>query len=151
MGTRSAIAYYTDRGTVRGKYSHYDGYPEYTGAVLEEHYTDVARVRNMVDLGDQSYILPEFIPTGKHTFEEPEENVTIFYGRDRGESGVEAREFDTIQEFVDYYGTTLQWDFMTEEKTFKRGILGKWILENGEYMRKEATNYLLDKMIETFN
>ena len=103
MGTRSAIAYYTDRGTVRGKYSHYDGYPEYTGAVLEEHYTDVARVRNMVDLGDQSYILPEFIPTGKHTFEEPEEYVTIFYGRDRGESGVEAREFDTIQEFVDYY------------------------------------------------
>ena len=71
--------------------------------MLEEHYTDVARVRNMVDLGDQSYILPEFIPTGKHTFEEPEENVTIFYGRDRGESGVEAREFDTIQEFVDYY------------------------------------------------
>ena len=57
----------------------------------------------------------------------------------------------TKEEFVDYYGTTLQWDFMTEEKTFKRGILGKWILENGEYMRPEATNYLLDKMIETFN
>ena len=56
----------------------------------------------------------------------------------------------TKEEFVDYYGTTLQWDFMSEEKTFKRGILGKWILENGDYMRPEATNYLLDKMIETF-
>lgn len=69
---------------------------------------------------------------------------------------VEVREdpFDgnlyTKKEFVDYYGTTLQWDFMTEEKTFKRAVLGKWILDNGSYMRKEATNYLLDKMIETF-
>ena len=56
----------------------------------------------------------------------------------------------TKKEFLDYYGTTLQWDFMSEEKTFKRGILGKWILENGSYMRPESTNYLLDKMIETF-
>ena len=69
---------------------------------------------------------------------------------------VEVREdpFDgelyTKKEFVDYYGTTLQWDFMTEEKTFKRAVLGKWILDNGSYMRPEATNYLLDKMIETF-
>ena len=69
---------------------------------------------------------------------------------------VEVREdpFDgnlyTEKEFVDYYGTTLQWDFMSEEKTFKRGVLGKWILDNGSYMHPEATNYLLDKMIETF-
>lgn len=69
---------------------------------------------------------------------------------------VEVREdpFDgelyTKKEFLDYYGTTLQWDFMSEEKTFKRGVLGKWILDNGSYMRPEATNYLLDKMIETF-
>jgi len=69
---------------------------------------------------------------------------------------VEVREdpFDgnlyTKKEFLDYYGTTLQWDFMTEEKTFKRSILGKWIIDNGSYMRPEATNYLLDKMIETF-
>jgi len=70
---------------------------------------------------------------------------------------VEVREdpFDgglyTKEEFIDYYGTTLQWDFMLEEKSFKRGILGKWILDNGDYMRPEAVNYLLDKMIETFN
>lgn len=69
---------------------------------------------------------------------------------------VEVREdpFDgnlyTKEEFVDYYGTSLQWDFMAKEKAFKRAVLGKWILDNGSYMRKEATNYLLDKMIETF-
>lgn len=69
---------------------------------------------------------------------------------------VEVREdpFDgnyyTKQEFLDYYGTTIQWDFVSEEKLFKRSILGQWIIHNGSYMRPESVNYLLDKMIETF-
>ena len=58
-------------------------------------------------------------------------------------------KFYTRGEFLYNYGTSLQWDFMAEEKAFKRAVLGKWILDNGSYMRSEATNYLLDKMIET--
>ena len=103
MGTRSAIGYKTAQGTIRAKYSHYDGYVSYTGVMLREHYTDPAKVKEMVELGDQSYLSPEIHPKGPHSFESPEEGCTIFYGRDRGEQDVGAQDFDNVADFVEYY------------------------------------------------
>ena len=103
MGTRSAIGYATQDGRVRGKYSHYDGYPAYTGKMLNEHYQQSRKIAQMVELGDQSFLSEEIFPKGAHSFDSPEEGVTIFYGRDRGETGTEPREFDNIVDFVDYY------------------------------------------------
>jgi len=103
MGTRSAIGYATQDGRVRGKYSHYDGYPAYTGKMLNEHYQQSRKIAQMVELGDQSFLAEEIFPKGAHSFDSPEEGVTIFYGRDRGETGTEPREFDNIVDFVDYY------------------------------------------------
>jgi hypothetical protein len=106
------------------------------GEVFEDAREDVSKKDNMEDL--------------KRKKAEAEERARGLFQ----EVVVREDPFDgnlyTKKEFVDYYGTTLQWDFMSEEKTFKRAILGKWILENGSYMRPDATNYLLDKMIETF-
>ena len=105
MGTRSAIGYKTPEGKIRAKYSHYDGYVAGAGKTLQEHYTQARKIAQMVELGDQSYMDKEIFPMlgSDHSFERPEEGVTIFYGRDRGESNVEAVEFDTVQEFVEYY------------------------------------------------
>ena len=103
MGTRSAIGYKTPNGTIRAKYSHYDGYPAYTGAMLEEHYQQARKIAQLVELGDQSFLDVEIFPKGEHSFESPEQGCTIFYGRDRGESDVDAREFDNFADFVDYY------------------------------------------------
>ena len=104
MGTRSAIGYKTAEGKVRAKYSHYDGYVAGVGKTLVEHYQAARKIAQMVELGDQSFLAEEIFPKGKsHSFETPEEGVTVFYGRDRGETGVEAKEFDTVQEFVEYY------------------------------------------------
>ena len=105
MGTRSAIGYKTPEGKIRAKYSHYDGYVAGAGKTLQEHYTQARKIAQMVELGDQSYMSPEIFPMpgSGHSFETPEEGVTIFYGRDRGEDNVEAVEFDTVQEFVEYY------------------------------------------------
>jgi hypothetical protein len=104
MATRSAIGYMTPEGKVRAKYSHYDGYVAYTGAMLQEHYQEARKIAQMVELGDQSGINPEIFPEGKtHSFNTPEEGVTVFYGRDRGETDVDAHDFDTVQDFVDYY------------------------------------------------
>ena len=104
MGTRSAIGYKTPLGKVRAKYSHYDGYPAYTGKLLQEHYQATRKIAQMVELGDQSFLAEEIFPTdASHSFSTPQEGVTVFYGRDRGESNVDAKEFDTVQEFVDYY------------------------------------------------
>ena len=104
MGTRSAIGYKTPEGKIRAKYSHYDGYPSYTGAMLQEHYQEARKIAQMVELGDQSFIAPNVFPTNDtHSFDTPQEDVIVFYGRDRGESNVEAKDFDTVQEFVEYY------------------------------------------------
>jgi len=103
MGTRSAIGYKTPEGKIRAKYSHYDGYPAYTGVMLQTHYQEARKIAQMVELGDQSFLAENIFPKGEHSFEKPEDNCTIFYGRDRGERDVDAHDFETVQEFVDYY------------------------------------------------
>ena len=104
MGTRSAIGYKTPEGKIRAKYSHYDGYPAYTGVMLEQHSQEARKIAQMVELGDQSFLAPNVFPSSDaHSFNTPEDDVIVFYGRDRGEDRVEAQEFDTVQEFVDYY------------------------------------------------
>ena len=105
MGTRSAIGYKTPEGKIRAKYSHYDGYVAGVGKTLEESYQEARKIAQMVELGDQSILAEDVFPTpgSGHSFETPEEGVTIFYGRDRGESDTDAQDFDTVQEFVEYY------------------------------------------------
>ena len=104
MGTRSAIGYKTPEGKIRAKYSHYDGYPAGVGRTLLNHYTEARKIAQMVELGDQSFLAEEIFPTdASHSFDTPQEGVTVFYGRDRGERDVDAQEFDTVQEFVEYY------------------------------------------------
>jgi len=104
MGTRCAIAYVNEYNQIVGKYSHYDGYPEYTGVMLADHYTKDHRIKGMVLFGDQSVLMKEYIPTsGDHSFETPEKDVTVFYGRDRGELGCLPRTFNTVQEYTEYF------------------------------------------------
>lgn len=124
MGTRAAIGYMTAEGKVVAKYSHYDGYPSYTGAMLEEHYQEARKIAQMVELGDQSFIAPNVFPTDKsHSFNTPQEDVIVFYGRDRGESNVDAQEFDTVAEFVDYYaGAGCEYFYLRAN--------GKWIVHD---------------------
>jgi hypothetical protein len=76
---------------------------------------------------------------------------------DRKSSKIEKREdpynedsFFTKEQFIEYYGSTLEWDFMSPEKVFKRNIISLWIVDNGKYMQYQSVNHLLDKMIETF-
>jgi hypothetical protein len=104
MGTRSAIGYKTPEGKIRAKYSHYDGYPSYTGAILEKHFQEARKIAQMVELGDQSGIAPNVFPTNDtHSFSTPQADVIVFYGRDRGEQDVGAQDFDNVADFVEYY------------------------------------------------
>jgi hypothetical protein len=54
MGTRSNIAYEKPNGKVVVMYCHYDGYPEYNGRVLQEHYSHPNQAKALVDNGYQS-------------------------------------------------------------------------------------------------
>jgi hypothetical protein len=100
MATRATIAVKTPEG-IRSIYCHYDGYPERTGKVLAENYTAAEKLEALIALGDLSYIAEE-VGTEKQDFSDPTMGVSLAYGRDRGETGVEPRVHANIQEWLDY-------------------------------------------------
>ena len=97
MGTRSTIALEFADGTVQQVYCHWDGYLDYNGKILQEHYSDPFKLRDLIDLGDMSS-LGERIGT-QHAFDKAPQGECTFYGRDRKESGVSAKKF---KDFADY-------------------------------------------------
>ena len=111
MATRSTIALEFADGTVQQVYAHWDGYLDHNGEILFHHYKDPFKLRDLIDLGDISSLGPNI--GEKHEFDCPhaygtpeyikwqdeKRGVCTFYGRDRGETGTEARKF---KDFADY-------------------------------------------------
>lgn len=90
MSTRSAIIIEEANGTATGIYCHFDGYIDHHKPLLLEHYKDEAKVRQLIALGDISVLAKEI--GEKHDFNDRDrEGVVLAYGRDRGETGVEAK------------------------------------------------------------
>lgn len=108
MATRSTIALEAANGTVTQIYCHWDGYLDYNGKILFEHYQDPAKVQQLMELGDIS-VLKESVdcPEG-HSFDTPAKGCTIAYGRDRGETETEAVTYENfdryrlVAQFEDY-------------------------------------------------
>jgi hypothetical protein len=88
MGTRSTIAIENADGTVTGIYCHWDGYLSHNGRILQENYTDEAKVRELIALGSISSLGAE-IGTA-HDFDAAPRGECNAYGRDRGERDVDA-------------------------------------------------------------
>lgn len=101
MGTRSYIAIANPSGGYTAIYCHWDGYPDYMGAMLRDNYASKSKSRALVNLGDCSAIKPNLAAVGPHSFDNPAENVTLAYGRDRKEGGCKARKFETIKQLAE--------------------------------------------------
>ena len=114
MGTRSTIALEYADGTVEQVYCHWDGYLAHNGQILLKHYSNPFILRDLIDLGDISSLKPT-IGT-KHAFSHFElraeevaeykvltENMTTFYGRDRGETGVDKKSFVDFQDYLAHH------------------------------------------------
>lgn len=101
MATRSTIALEYADGTVDQIYCHWDGYLDHNGKLLLAHYQDPFKLQQMMQLGDLSSLHPE-IGT-QHDFDDREasDGQCTFYGRDRGETGIEARRFKDFKDYVD--------------------------------------------------
>ena len=101
MGTRSRIGV-MHGNNCKSVYCHWDGYLDYNGRLLLEHY-DSSKANHLVALGDLSSLKPNvFVPEGvEHSFEKPAENITVFYGRDRGETGTEWKTDTTFEAFLE--------------------------------------------------
>lgn len=101
MGTRSRV------GVMHGDkcksiYINWDGYLSGVGKTLLEHY-DSAKANHLVALGDVSSLGQNIeIPEGvKHSFMEPVDSITTFYGRDRDETGCEFAVDHTFEQFME--------------------------------------------------
>lgn len=108
MATRSTIALEFADGTVQQVYCHWDGYLDHNGRILFENYRDPFKLRELIDLGDLSSLRPNvgtqhpFSYIGEMDAAEYDKlygDMCTFYGRDRGETSVEAKKF---KDFEDY-------------------------------------------------
>ena len=104
MATRSYIGIRNTDASVDYIYCHFDGYPDHNGAILREHYSNINRVNELLNLGDLS-VLGQFIGE-KMDFDKRVRDTCLAYGRDRGESNVDKKnggydELITSQD-VDY-------------------------------------------------
>ena len=85
MSTRSNIAILNNDGTVTAIYCHFDGYLEYNGLILSKHYSEPQKARTLINGGDLSSLHREIEPTAEHSFENPQDDVCVYYHRDREE------------------------------------------------------------------
>ena len=105
MSTRSRIAAKQEDGTYRSIYCHFDGYPEGVGDTLRTNYTDPAKVEQLIGLGDISSLGAEI--GEQHPFDDRSEASAGWcrvYGRDRSETGTEAKtslDFHSLVELTD--------------------------------------------------
>jgi len=137
MSTRSHIAVLDGTEGIKAIYCHSDGYPAHNGHILDNHYTPyvvrdvplgkerVARVNHenravieqkiadLISLGNLSLLgrLVHPDPEHPHSFEykQRQPGVTVAYGRDRGETGNDAEEYASYDDwhasmwpFIDY-------------------------------------------------
>lgn len=88
MGTRSRIGIvygFENELKVKSIYCHWDGYLEHNGALLMKYYNNYGRTEELINLGDISSLRPKISTKEEHSFDNPQEDVTIAYHRDRGE------------------------------------------------------------------
>ena len=114
MATRSTIALLRDDGTVAKVYSHWDGYLECNGQLLVDNYDTPEKIEALLAGGDISSLGK--VVGERHPFDTfnkdkmspedlalaaraEEESWTLYYGRDRGETGTEARVYKDLGEY----------------------------------------------------
>jgi len=105
MATRARIGIENANGSIISSYHHWDGYPAGLGYNLIKNYVgDRDKFMLAVMLGDASHWGSKIYPTtDTHSFNTPEDDVNVYYGRDRGEKDVGTRTFTDIEDFAANY------------------------------------------------
>ena len=142
MSTRSLIGQVLPDGTIRSIYCHYDGYPKGVGATLELFYRDSNTVSALLDVGDISSLRAELVPAPdrEHTYNNPQDGVTVAYGRDREESGTEAREAASFSAFETYCLRSVAFAYLFRETPAQKQLFAPdspWEGYRVEYLLKK--------------
>lgn len=103
MSTRSRISIINSDGKVRSIYCHHDGYLDYNGKKLVDFYDNEKVINELLDLGDLSAlgnnpVSDKLYWKNRDPFYNFSEEFCLAY-RDRGEDEVDAKEFNSFEEF----------------------------------------------------
>jgi hypothetical protein len=108
MSTRSIIAF--DNGDeISSIYCHFDGYLDGVGLTLHNHYSDIEKVEELMDLGDISILgreigyKQEWIEASQGIDFKRNPAWCLAYGRDRGETDNKALSHDSLQGLLTYF------------------------------------------------
>jgi hypothetical protein len=140
MSTRSTISFMAKDGQIKLVYCHSDGYLSYNGMMLYTHYQDMGKVQKIMELGDMS-CLNELVepPEGvKHSYDNRDEQTTVFYGRDRGEDNVEARTYQDLDDYAKN-GDFQEYDYLYKQSN------NTWYLFNTNTAKLQKLETLLLK------
>jgi hypothetical protein len=96
VSTRSRIATRRGPNIIESIYCHFDGYPAGVGATLLEHYKTQEKVDALLALGNLSILREEVgdsvpNPSRFDAHLDPHPTWCLAYGRDRGETGQQAK------------------------------------------------------------
>ena len=152
MSTRSFIAKQIGDDEYLTIYCHSDGYLSYNGAMLIDHYNTEEKVDELLKLGDLSCLCQKLNPdpTKPHSFDygERQKDVTVAYGRDRGETNIEARtcsmeKLDDPQNWTEYvyiFNKDNGW------KYFRSGQSEQGLRDIEEDLKKEYAQYGVERL-----
>lgn len=126
MATRSTIAIEYENGTVAQIYCHWDGYLEHNGKILNEHYTNVPKIVELIGLGDLSILGAEIGTECDFEYNRPE-GQCLAYGRDRGDTGVGAKYFDNFEDYEKNHRYE-EFEYLFQQHTNSWSVFfdGKW-------------------------
>ena len=124
MGTRSRIGIKLTNGNILSSYHHYDGYPQWLGKKLVENFNSYEDASELIDGGDMSVchttdtwgsnvIFQTIVKSdgttvrralknedGTTMYDTQKEVPSPLYYSERGESGVEPRIDETLNEYL---------------------------------------------------
>lgn len=130
MSTRARIGIKNQDNTITSVYCHNDGYIEHVGNILKTNYYTENNIREIMQLGDLSALYENINPTMKHDFEQPQKNVCVFYGRDRGDKNTKAETHNDLKTYLEqadqgnaefvYLFQNEQWFVSKNMKTLKK-------------------------------
>lgn len=102
MGTMAIVAVLDKNGSsLRATTVHWDGQLNGVGATLNAHYMTTEIIERLISMGDVSSLRRNIDPEGEHSFNNPEDDCTIFYHRDRGEK-LNVRKFKSIDKLREW-------------------------------------------------
>jgi hypothetical protein len=111
MGTRSRIGIVNSDGSIESIYCHWDGYLDHNGMILLDHYTDEAKIRELMKLGNISTLGKivgkkhpfdlDHLPNGYDIWKKRWGHMCNAYGRDRGEDDNASILCKNLEEFND--------------------------------------------------